>query len=191
MTRVVMRKPVLLVAALLLAGCATPSQQPELTRLHNQVGKLNGEMRQLTQQATALTRQNRLNTNSTQGAWLMPAASTAVVLKSQAGDVRLSLSQVSGEANGTRAILNIRPAGANPLTAFTVQVEWGEIDPTTGQPLQVDSQSQSITVAGSLLPRNEVTVPLRLSNIVPEQLGFVRVHDLVVQTPAQSVNQSG
>ncbi|MGE9551876.1 DUF3251 domain-containing protein [Erwinia amylovora] len=191
MTRVVIRKPVLLVAALLLAGCATPSQQPELTRLHNQVGKLNGEMRQLTQQATALTRQNRLNTNSTQGAWLMPAANTAVVLKSQAGDVRLSLSQVSGEANGTRAILNIRPAGENPLPAFTVQVEWGEIDPTTGQPLQVDSQSQSITVAGSLLPRNEVTVPLRLSNIVPEQVGFVRVHDLVVQTPAQSANQSG
>lgn len=191
MTRVVIRKPVLLVAALLLAGCATPSQQPELTRLHNQVGKLNGEMRQLTQQATALTRQNRLNTNSTQGAWLMPDANTAVVLKSQAGDVRLSLSQVSGEANGTRAILNIRPAGENPLPAFTVQVEWGEIDPTTGQPLQVDSQSQSITVAGSLLPRNEVTVPLRLSNIVPEQVGFVRVHDLVVQTPAQSANQSG
>ncbi|WP_158783335.1 DUF3251 domain-containing protein [Pantoea sp. BAV 3049] len=189
MTRVVMRKPVLLVAALLLAGCATPSQQPELNKLHTQVGKLNGELRQLTQQATALTQQNMLNTNSTQGAWLLPAANTAVVLKSQAGDVRLSLSHVSSEANGTRAILNIRAAGEKPLPAFTVRVEWGEMDPTTGKPLQVDSQSQLINVAGSLLPRSEVTIPLRLSNTVPEQSGYIRVHDLVVQAPVQPTSQ--
>lgn len=175
------KKPLLLVAALMLAGCAAPKQQPELNKLHNQVGKLNTEMQQLTQQAASLEQQNMLNSTLNQGAWLLPATKTAVALKSQAGEVRLSLSQIEGDANGTRAILHIRSAADNTIPAFTAQVEWGEMDPTTGKPLQVESQSQSLTVKDSLLARSEVTVPLRLSNITPEQLGYIRVHDIVLQ----------
>lgn len=182
------RTPLLLIAALMLAGCAAPKQQPELNKLHNQVGKLNAEMRQLTQQAASLEQQNMLNSTSDQGAWLLPATNTAVALKSQAGEVRLSLSHVEGDANGTRALLHIRSTAENTLPVFTAQVEWGEMDPITGKPLQVDSQSQLISLKDSLLPRSEVTVPLRLSNITPEQLGYVRVHGIVVQGSPQPAN---
>ena len=169
----------LLALSACLASCASPQQQPEINKLNSQVGKLNTEMQQLTQQATVLTQQNMLNSSSTQGAWLLPGANTGVVLKSQAGDLRLSLSHIEGEANGTRAILHIRSAAENTLPAFSATVEWGEADPVTGKPLQPGSQSQSFSVTGSLLPRSEVTVPLRLSNLQPEQLGYVRVHDIV------------
>ena len=180
-------KPLVLITALMLAGCAAPKQQPELNKLHNQVGKLNSEMRQLTQQASSLEQQNLLNSTSDQGAWILPATNTAVVLKSQVGEMRLSLSHIESEANGTRAILHFRAAGENTLPAFTARIEWGEMDPTTGKPLQADSQSQSISVADSLLPRSEVTVPLRLSNIAPEQLGYLRVHDILAQTGSPPV----
>ncbi|HBV39738.1 MAG TPA: hypothetical protein DEF05_08680 [Erwinia sp.] len=176
-----LKKATLLPLLALLASCASP-QQPQIAKLHNEVGKLNNEMQQLTEQATALTRQNMLNSSSTQGAWLLPATNTAVPLQSQLGEVRLSLSHIESEANGTRAMLHIRSAGDNTLPAFTATVEWGELDPTSGKPLQVNSQSQTFSVAASLLPRSEVTVPLRLSNLPPEQLGYVRVHDLMGQT---------
>lgn len=178
-------KSVGLLVAVMLAGCAAPTQQPELNKLHNQVGQLNTEMRQLTTQAASLEQQNMLNSGSKRGAWLLPATHTAVPLKSQLGEVRLSLSHVESEANGTRAILHIRSAAENTLPAFSFQIEWGEMDATTGKPLQADSQSQAITIADSLLPRSEITVPLRLSNISPEQLGYLRVHDIVAKDAPQ------
>lgn len=174
------KKTLLLTLAALLAGCASSQNQPEMNRLTNQVGKLNTEMRQLTRQATALEQQSSLNLNSSQGAWLLPATKTAVLLKSEAGDVRLSLSHVESEANGTRATLHVRAAGDSPLPAFSAQIEWGEMDKTSGQPLQVNSQTQQVSVRESLLPRSEIAIPLRLSNVSPQQLGYVRVHDIVV-----------
>ncbi|QGU88690.1 DUF3251 domain-containing protein [Erwinia sorbitola] len=170
---------------LLLAGCASTPPQPKLTQLHNEVGKLTQQMRQLTSQAAALEQQGNLNSGSTQGAWLLPAAKTGVILKSQAGELKLSLSNVQPEANGTRAILHIRASGNAPLPAFTAQVEWGELDSTTSKPLTVNSQVQQIEVPATLLAKSEATVSLRLSNLPPEQLGYVRVHDVVV-TPATS-----
>lgn len=179
MTRVIKRKNLLLITAL-LAGCASPSKQSDLNKLHKQVGQLNSEMHQLTRQATALTQQNMLNTHSTQGAWLLPAATTPVLLDSQAGEIRLSLSPLISEGSNTQTMLHIRVSSQNPLPAFTLQVEWGELDPTTGKPLQADSQSQSIHVDKVLLPQSEITVPLMLRNTTPEQTGYLRIHDLVV-----------
>lgn len=135
----------LLTAAILLAGCTT-SRPPEVHKLHNEVGKLNQEVRQLTVQATALEMQNRLNTRASQGAWLLPTANTAVVLQSNVGELRLSLSNVEAEANGTRAILHIRSAGEQTLPALTAQIEWGELDASSDEPLSAASQSQTITL---------------------------------------------
>lgn len=173
---------------LLLAGCASTPPQPKLNQLHNEVGKLTQQMRQLTNQAAALEKQGNLNSGSTQGAWLLPVANTGVILKSQAGELKLSLSHIQPEANGTRAILQIRAAGDAPLPAFTAKIEWGELDSATSKPLTVNSQVQNIEVTSPLLAKNEATVPLRLSNLAPEQLGYVRVHDVVLSAvpPAAS-----
>ncbi|WP_072133186.1 DUF3251 domain-containing protein [Winslowiella iniecta] len=178
MERIKVNRLGMLAMVILLAGCAAP-KQPAVNKLHNEVGKLNQELRQLTDQASVLEQQRLLNNGVANGAWLLPAANTAVVLQSNAGQLRLSLSYVEVEANGTRALLHIRAAGEQPLIPMTMKIEWGELDPTTGKPLAVDSQSQTIEVPSSLLPRTDVTVPLRLSGIQPEQLGYVRVHDVI------------
>ncbi|MBP2170123.1 outer membrane murein-binding lipoprotein Lpp [Erwinia toletana] len=175
----------MLSSMLLLAGCAAP-EPTAVNQLHNEVGKLNQQMRQLTDQATVLEQQNQLNSGAAQGAWLLPNANTAVLLQSNVGELRLSLSHVEAEANGTRALLHIRAAGEQPLVPLTALVEWGELDPITGKPLAADRQSQSIELPSSLLPKAETTVSLRLSGIQPEQLGYVRVHDLV---PLQSAGR--
>ena len=55
---------------------------------------------------------------------------------------------------------------------------WGVSDPASGQPLAADSLSQRISVPASLMPRSTVTVPLRLSDLTPDRLGYVRVHEV-------------
>ncbi|QKJ86146.1 DUF3251 domain-containing protein [Paramixta manurensis] len=171
-------------STLLLAGCSSAPQPQAVNHLHNEVNKLNQTMRQLTTQATVLEQQNQLNANSAQGAWLLPSANTAVILQSNAGELRLSLSQVEAEANGTRAILNIRAAGEKTLPALSAEIEWGERDPVSGKPLQASALSQTISVPSSLVPQANAEVPLRLSGITPEQLGYVRVHDVTLDNSA-------
>jgi len=172
------KAPLLVTAALLLAGCANPTQQPQLNILHHEVGKLNNQMQQLTAQASLLEQQNSLNGGAAQGAWLLPATHTAVVLQSQAGDLRLSLGSLQSDADGTRVMLHIHAVSDKPLPALSAQVEWGEADSATGKPLEASSQSQTLHLTDALLPGRDAAVSLSLKNVPPEQLGYVRIHDI-------------
>ncbi|MBB3305518.1 MULTISPECIES: DUF3251 domain-containing protein [unclassified Enterobacter] len=163
---------------LVLSGCSSTPVSPQVKELHQEVSQLNQQMRKLTNQATALEIQGQLNSQSTQGAWLLPQANTPVELQTQLGKLRLSLSQVAGEASGSRANLNIRSTDDQPVPALRATVVWGEMDPASGKPLNAGSLSQTIDVPAELMPRSSVSVPLRLSGLTPDQLGYVRVHDV-------------
>lgn len=173
---------------LALSACSSPPQ-PAVAELHNEAGKLNQQVRQLTNQASAIERQSQLNLNSTSGAWLVPAANTPVELLSNAGKIRLSLSHGAQEANGTRAILHLRSADAASLPGMTAKIQWGQLDAASGKPLQAESLSQEIAIPSSLMPQPDAEVPLRLSGVMPQQLIYVRVHDLVVTSPAASAEK--
>lgn len=183
-----MKKGLLLLpflTAALLNGCAAPP--PAKTQaLHGEVNQLNQQVAQLTNQASALEQQNQLNSHSTQGAWLLPAANTRVELKSLAGPLMLSLTRIEPEASGTRALLTLRAAGDRPLQSLRMQVEWGELDAATGKPLAASALSQTIEVRNTLVPQSEQPVPLRLSGLSPQQLGYVRVHDVEPLTPTNA-----
>lgn len=167
---------------LVLSGCSSTPVSPQVKQLHQEVSQLNQQMRQLTNQAGALEIQGQLNSQSSQGAWLLPQANTPVELQTQLGKLRLSLTRVEGEASGSRANLNIRSTDDTPVPALNATVVWGEMDPASGKPLNAGSLSQTISVPASLMPRSSVTVPLRLSGLSPEQLGYVRIHDVTRAT---------
>lgn len=178
-----------LLSAALLNGCAAPPSA-STRALHGEVGQLNQQVSQLTRQASALEQQNQLNSHSTQGAWLLPAANTRVELQSLAGPLMLSLTRIEAEASGTRALLTLRAAGDRPLQSLRMQVEWGELDAATGKPLSAGALSQIIEVRNALLPKSEQPVPLRLSGLPPEQLGYVRIHDVEPLTPGQNASSA-
>lgn len=163
---------------LLLSSCSTPPPAPQVRELHQEVSQLNQQMRHLTRRAGALEQQGQLNSRSTQGAWLVPGSATPVDLETQLGTLRLALLNVSAEANGSQASLVIRSANDKPVPALSATVVWGESDPASGQPLAADSLSQRISVPASLMPRSTVTVPLHLSGLTPDRLGYVRVHEV-------------
>ncbi|MCL6326282.1 DUF3251 domain-containing protein [Pectobacterium polaris] len=168
-------------ALILLAGCAEQRQMP---KLQNQIGQLNQQLQTLTDQATALERQNALNSQSTSGVYLLPAAQTSTVLESSIGRLNVSLRNIETEANGTSALLHIRTLDAKGLPAFGAQLDWGRLDPVSGKPLAGDTQTQSFVVSPTLLPKAEAIIELRLSGLPPEELGFVRLHQVQeIQSP--------
>ncbi|CAI2491888.1 Uncharacterized lipoprotein yajI precursor [Serratia ficaria] len=179
-------KACLLAAAVLLAGCA---KNPEAPKLRSQVIELNQKVSQLTDQATALEQQNRLNLDSEDGVYLLPAAGNAARLNSAIGELSVSLSHVKNEANGTQAQLHVRILSQARLPAFKAVVEWGQLDAATGKPLTADALTQPIASADSLLPKPAQAFELRFSGLTPDQLGYVRLHGVVPTAQPAVVRQ--
>lgn len=184
-----MTKPprLLLACAVLfsLSGCA--QQDPKLPELKAEVGQLNQKLSRLTDLATALEQQTTLNRQSTNGVYLLPAAKSAALVKSEIGELSLALTRVAPDASGVQAVLEIKNNAGQPLPAFTATMNWGQLDPVTGKPLTVDMQTQTITVEPDLLPGPVKTIEVKFDQVTVETLGFVHLHNIVgTQKPAQA-----
>ena len=162
-----------------LTACAP---QSEVRQLHQSVSTLNKEMTQLNQETVKITQQNTLNKKSANGVYLLPGANTPARLNSQIGMLRMSLANIAPNADGTRVTLRIQGESNDPLPAFSGTVEWGQLQGTTQDYQEVNVQNQLINAPASTLAPSDVEIPLQLNGITPEQLGFVRIHDI---QPAQ------
>lgn len=180
------RKVCLFSALVLLSGCA---QNRDVPTLQNQVVELKQMLGTLTDQATALERQNQLNQNSTSGVYLLPAANAAARLQSQIGELSVYLTHVKSEASGSQAMLHIRTLSSNRLPPFNAMVEWGQLD-EHGQLLSAGALSQPITTSESLLAKTEQRFELRLSGLTPQQLGYIRLHNIEPLTAAANTATS-
>lgn len=168
-----------------LMGLTACAQQTQVHEMRHEVGSLSQEMMKLSDQTVKLTQQNSLNAKSTAGVYLLPGSNTPARLNSQIGNLQMSLSNISAEANGTRATLTIKGESNDPLPAFTGKVEWGQIQGTTESVQEVNVQTQQIAAPASVLAPSDVALPLRLPGITPDQLGFVRIHDIQPSAAAQ------
>jgi len=176
---------ILLVTSLVsLSACA---QQTEVRQMKSEVGSLNKEMTQLTDQTVKLTQQNALNAKSTTGVYLLPGSKTPARLNSQLGNLQMSLGSVTPQDNGSRVMLMIKGETNEPLPAFTGKVEWGQIQGTTENYQEVNVQTQQINAPASVLAPSDVSIPLVLSGLSPAQLGFVRIHDIQPIDPSQAL----
>ncbi|EMF0716727.1 DUF3251 domain-containing protein [Citrobacter sp. Marseille-Q6884] len=174
MTRRYLR--ILLVGSLFsLSACA---QQSEVRQMHQSVSTLNKEMTQLNQETVKITQQNMLNAKSTRGVYLLPGSKTPARLNSQIGTLRMSLINIAPNADGTRLTLRIQGESDTPLPAFSGTVEFGQIQGTTDNYQEVNVQNQLINAPASILAPSDVDIPLQLNGLSPDQLGFVRIHDI-------------
>ena len=167
---------ILLVGGLFsLSACA---QQSEVRQMNQSVSTLNQTMSKLNQETVKITQQNALNVKSTSGVYLLPGSNTPARLKSQIGTLKMSLVNVAPNADGTRATLRIQGESNDPLPAFSGTVEWGQIQGTTDNFQEVNVQNQLINAPARVLAPSDVDIPLQLNGITPDQLGFVRIHDI-------------
>ena len=135
-------------------------------------------MDKLNKETVKITQQNALNAKSSSGVYLLPGANTPARLNSQIGTLKMSLVNVAANANGTRATLRIQGESNDPLPAFSGTVEWGQIQGTTESYQEVNVNSQLFTAPASVLAPSDVDIPLQLNGLTPEQLGFIRIHDI-------------
>ena len=174
MTRRYLRS-LLLGSVFALSACA---QQGEVRELHQSVSTLNNEMSKLNKETVKITQQNALNAKSSSGVYLLPGSNTPARLNSQVGMLRMSLKNITPNAGGTRVTLRIQGESNDPLPAFNGTVEWGQIQGTTENYQEVNVQNQLMSAPASTLAPSDVDVSLQLNGITPDQLGFVRIHDI-------------
>ena len=158
-----------------LSACA---QQSEVRQMNQSISSLNTTMNKLNQETVKITQQNALNAKSTSGVYLLPGSNTPARLNSQIGTLRMSLVNVAPNADGTRATLRIQGESNDPLPAFSATVEWGQIQGTTDSFQELNVQPQLINAPASILAPSDVDIPLQLNGLTPDQLGFIRIHDI-------------
>ncbi|MCU6678214.1 MULTISPECIES: DUF3251 domain-containing protein [Leclercia] len=158
-----------------LSACA---QQSEVRQMNQSISSLNTTMNKLNQETVKITQQNALNAKSTSGVYLLPGSNTPARLNSQIGTLKMSLVNVAPNADGTRATLRIQGESNDPLPAFSATVEWGQIQGTTDSFQEVNVQTQLINAPASVLAPSDVDIPLQLNGLTPDQLGFIRIHDI-------------
>lgn len=163
-----------------LSACV---QQSEVRQMKHSVSTLNKEMTQLNEETIKITQQNKLNAKSQSGVYLLPGSNTPARLESQIGTLRMSLVNISPATNGTALTLRIQGESSNPLPAFSGTFEYGQIQGTTENFQEVNVQNQLINAPASILAPSDVDIPLQLNGISPDQLGFVRIHDIQPVSP--------
>ncbi|MEC5449416.1 DUF3251 domain-containing protein [Enterobacter hormaechei] len=168
-------KIVLVGSLFTLSACA---QQSEVREMKQSVNTLNVAMDKLNKETVKITQQNALNAKSSNGVYLLPGANTPARLNSQIGTLKMSLVNVAANADGTRATLRIQGESNDPLPAFSGTVEWGQIQGTTESYQEVNVKNHLFTAPASTLAPSDVDTPLQLSGLTPEQLGFIRIHDI-------------
>ena len=163
-----------------LSACV---QQSEVRQMKHSVSTLNKEMTQLNEETIKITQQNKLNAKSQNGVYLLPGSNTPARLESQIGTLRMSLMNISPATNGTALTLRIQGESSDPLPAFSGTFEYGQIQGTTENFQEVNVQNQLINAPASILAPSDVDIPLQLNGISPDQLGFVRIHDIQPVSP--------
>lgn len=168
-------RPILLGSLFTLSACV---QQSEIRQMKHSVSTLSQEMTQLNKETVKITQQNRLNAKSNSGVYLLPGSKTPARLESQIGTLRISLVNISPDTNGTMLTLRIQGESNDPLPAFSGTVEYGKIQGTIDNFQKINVQNQLINAPASVLAPSDVDIPLQLNGISPEQLDFVRIHDI-------------
>ena len=166
-----------------LSACV---QQSEVRQMKHSVSTLNKEMTQLNEETIKITQQNKLNAKSQSGVYLLPGSNTPARLESQIGTLRMSLMNISPATNGTALTLRIQGESSDPLPAFSGTFEYGQIQGTTENFQEVNVQNQLINAPASILAPSDVDIPLQLNGMSPDQLGFVRIHDIQPVSPKHS-----
>lgn len=158
--------------ALMLTACAS---DPKTEALQSEVQELTQKVQKLSTEAEYLERQKAMNENNEQSIYLIPAANSDSVGVTSIGQLRLLISHLEPEADGSKAVLQIKTANGSILPSFTGSLEWGSLNQATLEPDQSSTLSQSISFKSPATPTNVTSMEVRLSDIAPENLGFIRL----------------
>lgn len=178
------RKNLLAFSVLSLSACV---QQTSLHQIQHEIKSLNQDILMLSQQAVALSRQNKLNAQSTQGIYLLPNAGAPALLDSQIGRLKMSVTAIAPTAGGTQVTLLIQENTLQQLSAFSATIEWKDSADETHAELDITNPPQSFIIPVPLATSGQATIRFILPDVTPKTLRWVRIHHI---TPTMEATRS-
>lgn len=158
-----------------LTACA---QQSNLQQIQHEIKTLNQDMADLSQQAAILSEQNALNAESTQGAYLLPGAGAPVLLESQIGMLKITLSQLADVAGGTEVTLLVEENNRQSLPSFSGMVTWKTRTDKTAFPAATPGSQRSFAAPSQSTEDGETRITLVLPDLGSDNLRWIRIHDI-------------
>ncbi|MDN6833809.1 MAG: DUF3251 domain-containing protein, partial [Enterobacterales bacterium] len=98
--------------ALMLTACAS---DPKTEALQSEVQELTQKVQKLSTEAEYLERQKAMNENNEQRIYLIPAANSDALGITSLGQLRILISHLEPEADGSKAVLQIKTANGSIL----------------------------------------------------------------------------
>lgn len=128
------------------------------------------------------TKVNNLSWNQTLNdlgeiAFLTPGGDGYSIIKTNIGNLTVSLEDIKPYANGSRVTLTFGNTTSATINGIKAKIDWGSVG-KTGAPNNDTAKSKEITLTKSLLPGRWTKVSLVLEGVPPAELGFVRLREV-------------
>lgn len=109
-------------------------------------------------------------------AFLKPGTDGYAIVRTEIGNLTMSLEDVTPYANGSRVVLRVGNTTSAVLTGVKATVEWGSVD-STGVPSGTP-HSKEVTLTETLAAGSWNNLRVVLDGLPPADLGYVRVRDI-------------
>lgn len=175
MLRVRLRQ-LLFAASLLLFGC----DQTANTTLEKKLEAANAQITLLQKDLTEQKQKrefDELIQNFDKIAYLTPGSSGYSSIKFDLGVLTVQLADVNPYANGSKVTLKFGNTLAASINGLKATIDWGKVT-EKGAAINESAKSKEITFTETLRAASWTPVSVVLDGLPPNELGFVRVHDV-------------
>lgn len=166
----------LFATSLLLAGCgqnANTALEKKLEATNAQLTSLQIELAEYKQK----TDLNEFVANFEKIAYLTPGSDGYSAVKFDLGILTVQLADVKPYANGSKVTLKFGNVLSASIRGLKTTIDWGRVD-AKGVPMNESAKSKEVTFIETLRAGAWTPVSIVLDGLPPNELGFVRVHDV-------------
>jgi outer membrane murein-binding lipoprotein Lpp len=155
---------------ILLTGC---DQRSKVTALEVKVTTLETELTNLKQKIEM----QEMVSDWDKVAYLTPGAEGYSLIKSDLGNLTVSIVNVRPYANGSKITLQFGNLTAATIDGLKTKLEWGPVD-KEGRPKNAEAKSRDVIFNEPLISGSWTNSDVVLEGIPPIDLGFVRLRDV-------------
>lgn len=155
---------------LALTGC---DQSSKVTALEVKVAALETELTNLKQKIEL----QEMVSGWDKVAYLTPGAEGYSLIKSDLGNLTVSIVNVRPYANGSKITLQFGNLTSATIDGLKTKLEWGPVD-KEGMPKNTEAKSRDVVFNEPLISGSWTNSDVVLEGIPPTDLGFVRLRDV-------------
>ncbi len=163
-------KIIVIGSLLAVTGC---DQSSKVTALETKMTALESELTNLKEKIEL----QQMLSGWDKVAYLTPGAEGYSLVKSDLGNLTVSIVNVRPYANGSKITLQFGNLTSATIDGLKTKLEWGPVD-KDGMPKNAESKSRDVVFNEPLISGSWTNSDVVLEGIPPTDLGFVRLRDV-------------